>query len=193
MTGTAGNVVPIRPASTTTRAPEKARESEKKWGAKVMALGFCVVPSLLLRAQRRLGLNPTELAVLMQLCDFWWESSRKPYPGKKLLGERLSLSPRQVQRYMKRLETARLVKRVERRAAHGGKQTNSYDLAGLVERLKELEPDFRAVEEEAKASRKAVTKPRYSRSRSKVKPGSTGKAKPRAHTRTAEADPGRTG
>ena len=192
MTATAGNVVPIRPASTTTRAPEKARESEKKWGTKVMTLGFCVVLSLLLRAQRRLGLNPTELAVLMQLCDFWWESGRKPYPGKKLLGQRLGLSPRQVQRYMERLETAGLVARVERRAAHGGKQTNIYDLSGLVERLKRLEPEFRAVEEKAKASREAVTKPRYSRSTPKVKPSSAEKAEPRAHTRTAEADPGRT-
>ena len=33
-----------------------------------------------------------------------------------------------------------------------------------MERLKKLEPDFRAVEEEAKASREAVTKPRHSRS-----------------------------
>ena len=174
---TAGNVVPIRPSSkTTTRASEKTRESEKKWSQKVMALGFCVVPSLLLRAQRRLGLNPTELAVLMQLCDFWWESGRKPYPGKKLLGQRLGLSPRQVQRYMERLEAAGLVERVERRAPHGGKQTNIYDLSGLVERLKKLEPEFRAVEEQAKASRKAVTKPRYSRSTSKVKPGSVGKS-----------------
>ena len=164
----AGNVVPIRPPSRTTRTPEKTRESEKKWGKKVIALGFCVVPSLLLRGQRRLGLNPTELAVLMQLCDFWWDSGRKPYPGKKALGQRLSLSTRQVQRYMERLETAGLVKRVERRAAHGGKQTNIYDLSGLVERLKKLEPEFRAVEEKAKASREAVTRPRYSRSTSKV-------------------------
>ena len=165
---TADNVVPIRPPSSSTRAPKQTRESEKKWGKKVIALGFCVVPSLLLRAQRRLGLNSTELAVLIQLCDFWWDSDRKPYPGKKALGQRLSLSPRQVQRYTKRLETAGLVKRIERRAAHGGKQTNIYDLSGLVERLKKLEPEFRAVEEKAKASRKAVIRPRYSRSPSKV-------------------------
>ena len=36
------NVVPIRPIQDqTTRA--KTRESEKKWGQKVMAIGFCVV------------------------------------------------------------------------------------------------------------------------------------------------------
>lgn len=71
-----GNVVPLRTAKETGRA------SEKKWGKDVIALGFCVVPSLLLRVQNRLGLNPTQLAVLMQLCDFWWERERKPYPSK---------------------------------------------------------------------------------------------------------------
>ena len=157
---TAANVVPMRPAGTTT---EKTRESEKKWGKNVIALGFCVVPSLLLRAQQRLGLNPTQLAVLMQLCDFWWDSDRKPFPGKKALGERLGLSPRQVQRYIAELEQAGLVQRIERRAGHGGKLTNIYDLSGLVARLKKLAPEFRAVEQEAKASRKAVAKRGYSR------------------------------
>lgn len=35
----------------------------EKWGQAVMDLGFCVVPSLLLRAQPRLNLSPTYLAV----------------------------------------------------------------------------------------------------------------------------------
>ena len=48
--------------------PLKAKKaSERKWGKAVMDLGFCIIPSLLLRAQARLGLNPTQLAVLMHL------------------------------------------------------------------------------------------------------------------------------
>ena len=195
---TEGNVVPIRPANVTTQAPATTRESEKKWGKKVISLGFCVVPSLLLRAQQRLGLNPTQLAVLMQLCDFWWESDRKPYPGKRALGERLSLSPRQVQRYIAELEKAGLVKRIERRAGHGGKLTNSYDLSGLVERLRKLEPEFRAVEERAKASRAAVAKRGFSRPARRVQAESTLHS-PARQSKTpgaypkAEAGPGRTG
>ncbi len=130
--GDVGNVVQLRP-------PKAGRASEKKWGKQVMDLGFCIVPSLLLRAQQRLGLNPTQLAVLMQLCDFWWENARKPHPGKKLLAERLGLSERQVQRYIAELEQAGLVERIERRASHGGKMTNTYDLSGLVSRLKKLD------------------------------------------------------
>jgi hypothetical protein len=47
-----------------------------------MGLGFCMLPSLLFRAQARLGLNPTQLAVLLQLADLWWEPNRKPLPKK---------------------------------------------------------------------------------------------------------------
>lgn len=150
----ATNVVSLHPA-------KAKKASEQKWGAKVIELGFCIVPSLLLRAQQRLGLNPTQLAVLMQLCDFWWDAARKPHPGKKLLAERLGLSERQVQRYIAELEQAGFVKRFERYASHGGKMTNIYDLSGLVEKLKSLEPEFRNVEQSAKAARKAVAKPGF--------------------------------
>ena len=78
-----------------------------------------------------LGLNPTQLAVLMQICDFWWENDRKPYPSKATLAERLGLSPRQEQRHIADLEEAGLVRRIEQRAHHGGKHTNLYDLTGL--------------------------------------------------------------
>ena len=157
-------------AENVVRFPDKetGRASEKKWGKEVIALGFCIVPSLLLRAQNRLGLNPTQLAVLMQLCDFWWDRERKPYPSKAVLAERLGLSRRQVQRHIADLETAGLVERVERRAVHGGKLTNVYDLSGLVQRLKKLEPEFREVEDAAKRARRAVSKRGYRRSRTTV-------------------------
>ena len=144
-----------------TRKTASARSSEQKWGKDVMKLGFCIVPSLLLRAQRRLGLNPTQLAVLLQLCDHWWDAERKPYPSKRLLAERLGLSPRQVQRHIADLECNGLVARIARQGAHGGKLSNIYDLSGLVDRLKSLEPDFRNVEERVRAERSSVTKPGY--------------------------------
>ncbi|MER9216464.1 helix-turn-helix domain-containing protein [Mesorhizobium sp. M0663] len=137
------------------------KASADKWGQQVIELGFCLVPSLLLRAQQRIGLNPTQLAVLLQLCDFWWDKERKPFPSKETLAQRLSLSERQVQRYIAELEQAGLVQRIERRSSNGGKLSNTYDLSGLVKRLQELEPEFREIEESAKAARKAVTKRGY--------------------------------
>ncbi len=141
------------------------KASERKWGKPVMDLGFCIVPSLILRAQRRLKLNPTQLALLMHLADYWWDVNRKPFPSKKALGDRLSLGPRQVQRHIADLEEMGLVQRIERRAVHRGKLSNEYDLSGLVRRLKELEPEFREVEEEVKSRRRAVAKPGLRRRR----------------------------
>lgn len=134
-------VVPLRPKKGLSQA------SEKKWGKAVIDLGFSIIPSLIFRAQARLGLNPTQLAVLLQLADYWWDEQRHPYPSKKTLAERLGLSARQVQRYIAELETAGLVKRIDRFAAHKGRLSNQYDLSGLVARLKKLEPEFRAVDE----------------------------------------------
>jgi predicted transcriptional regulator len=142
---TAAKVVPLH-----TTPADKA--SDKKWGKSVMKLGFCVVPSVLLRAQQRLGLNPTQLAVLLQLADYWWDHSRKPYPSKLALSERLGLSPRQIQRYIAELEEAGLVRRIERHATNGGKLSNEYDLSGLVERLKKIAPEIEAANEMKKAA-----------------------------------------
>jgi predicted transcriptional regulator len=140
--------------------PKKVdRTSEKKWGKAVMAQGFSIIPSLLLKAQRRLHLKPTELAILMHLADFWWDPERKPFPSKERLSDRLGINPRQIQWWIANLEKAGLVKRTQRYATHGGKLTNEYDLSGLVARLKEIEPDFREVEEQVRSKRRAVGQP----------------------------------
>jgi predicted transcriptional regulator len=145
-----------------TSSPKPTQKaSAEKWGQAVIELGFCLIPSLLLRAQRRLNLNPTELAVLLQLCDFWWDKERKPYPSKETLAQRLSLSERQVQRYIANLEKEGLVCRIERRSVNGGKLSNTYDLSGLVKRLQALEPEFREVKEANRAARNAVAKRGY--------------------------------
>lgn len=138
--------------------PKKPRRSPNadKWGAKVMEQGFCMIPSLLLRAQRRLHLNPSQLAVLLQIIDHWWDAARKPYPSKKELSSRLGISERQVQRYITDLENEGLLRRQERYGEHGGRQTNIYDLQGLVDRLAEIEPEFREAREQARKSRKAA-------------------------------------
>ena len=146
--------------------PQKAtkpsrRTSADKWGGPVIELGFCVVPSLLFQAQRRLGLTPTQLTILLQLADYWWSAARKPFPKKADLAERLGLNERQVQRHIAALEKAGFVRRIARTAYHRGKISNEYDLSGLVEKLKALEPDFREAAREAKERRKAVGRPNY--------------------------------
>lgn len=137
-------VVPLHPKK------ERLQSSEKKWSKAVMDLGFSILPSLIFRAQARLGLSPVQLVVLLHLADHWWDKERLPFPSKALLAERLNLSERQIQRYLTELEQGGFIKRVERFAGHKGQQSNGYDMTGLVEKLKKLEPEFREAEEQRK-------------------------------------------
>src|SRR5438552_88690 len=140
--------------------PGKAKKaSERKWGKAVIARGFCIVPSLILRAQARLKLEPVHLAILLHLMDHWWQAERKPHPSKNRLAERLGLTPRRVQSRIAELEAMGLVKRIERTVPGRGKRSNFYDLSGLVARLKELEPEFRKADEAAREKQRAVARP----------------------------------
>jgi len=143
--------------------PGKAqKESEKMWGKEVMARGFLIIPSLLLRARARLGLDGRQLAILLHLAVHWWKAEQSPYPGKKIIAERMRLSSRQVQRAIAAMEKHGLVRRIARHSAQGGRTSNIYDLSGLVEKLKTLEPEFRKADEEAReawARRRALERP----------------------------------
>ena len=145
-----------------------------RWGANVAKIGYCPVPSILLRAQRRLGLNPSQLAVLLQIVEHWWDASRAPYPSKAELSDRLGISERQIQRYIKQMEEAGLLARVAYYGDSGGRENNRYDLSGLVNRLAKIAPDFIAEREERKRKRKAAAMPGGGRRRtSRVKVSTT--------------------
>ena len=147
----------IHEPTNTEQKAKKKTSSDKKWGSDVMKFGFCMIPSLIFRAQQRLGLNPTHLAILLQLADYWWKPDNKPYPSKQSLSDRLGIGTRQIQRYIAELEDKKLVQRIQRYGDDGRKLTNRYDLSGLVNRLKELEPEFTEVEKEAKRKRKQLS------------------------------------
>lgn len=157
--------------------PAKAKKaSERKWGKPVMDLGFCIVPSLLFRAQKRLHLKPRHLGVLVQLLDFYWEEGRYPYPTKETLAGRCNMSPRQLQRIIAEMEEEGLIKRIERHhAGTNGKIANIYDLSGLEARLKALEPEFTDVKKKAKEQRKDVALPGH-KMRKRLKKASNAKA-----------------
>jgi hypothetical protein len=148
---------------TGSKKTDTRKASEKKFGKPVMDLGFCIVPSLLMWAQARLGINTVQFNIVMQLADFWWDPERKPYPAKKLLSDRIGMSERQIQRQIAELETAGLVKRIGRTRPGRGKTSNEYDLGGLVARLKELEPEFTKVQQENRERRKNVALPLHRR------------------------------
>ena len=128
------------------------RQSEKKWGLAVMKPGYCILPSMLLRAQARLSINCQQMIILLQLIEHWWAADSKIYPSKKTIAERVRLTDKQVQRHMATLEKKGLLLRIERRLPGRGKTSNEYDLTGLVKKLNEIAVDFTEAEELKKAA-----------------------------------------
>ncbi|WP_226635879.1 helix-turn-helix domain-containing protein [Brevundimonas poindexterae] len=150
-------IIALKPKADTRKA------SEKKYGKPVMDLGFCIVPSLLMQAQARLGINPVQFNIIMHLADIWWDAAHRPWPKKQLLAERMGMSERQVQRQIAELEDAGLVTRIGRTRPGRGKTSNEYDLSGLVKRLRALEPEFTDMKQEIQKRRRAVAQPKHRR------------------------------
>jgi predicted transcriptional regulator len=141
------------------------KQSEQKFGERVIGCGFTIVPSVLLQCQERLGINGQQLAILMHLLDHWWEPNSKPWPSKEKIASRMQISTKQVQRHMRALEGAGFLKRGARFNNRGGQTSNLYDLSGLVERLKVLAEELHAASEEAKAIKTGAQRPKHRRSR----------------------------
>lgn len=145
------------------KKPTRPRAFEEKWGTDVRQLGFTMVPSLLLKGQQRLGLSPTQLVVLLQLIDHWWDLDRHPWPSKELLSTKIGINPRQVQRVVADLEKGGFLTRTERYLPKGGKTSNEYVLTGLVAKLKKIAPEFKKIEDEVKSKRRAVVRKGFRR------------------------------
>ncbi|MDE0114717.1 MAG: hypothetical protein OXN84_20840 [Albidovulum sp.] len=59
----------------------EAAPAARKWDKNAAVLGFCSVPSPLLRAQSWLGLKSTQFSVLMPIANFRRDGERKPVLG----------------------------------------------------------------------------------------------------------------
>lgn len=57
--------------------------TEKIWGKAVYSHGYAGIPSILIQGQRRLGLNPMQMNICIQLLDYWFEPTRKPSLQKR--------------------------------------------------------------------------------------------------------------
>lgn len=137
------------------KKPDRVTQGKKKWGGEVWGLGYTQLPSLLLRAQNRLGLSSAQLNVLLHLCEFWWSQERRPYPSKAVIANRIGIEPKQVQRILRDLEKRGYIQRNPR--YNGRAQTsNEFDLTGLTQALKKLAPEFKQVDDEARSAKRTV-------------------------------------
>ena len=135
------------------------------WGGAVVEPAICIVPSRLSRAQDRLRLGPTRVAVPMRLRDLFRERGRKPCPRKAVLVERLGLGARQVRRKIadQELPGPRQARRASGRA--WGKLTDMRDLCGPAVPLRTLEPEIREAGRAARTARRAASRQEGRRNR----------------------------
>jgi hypothetical protein len=85
---TGAKVITLADIAAMTGKADTRKASEKKFGKPVMDVGFCITPSLLMKAQARIGLNPVQFNIVMHLFDQWWSADRRPWPSKATLAER---------------------------------------------------------------------------------------------------------
>lgn len=97
--------------------------------------------------------------IIIQLLDYWREPSRKPFPTKKELADRLQVTAKTIQNNIRILEDAGLIRREMRRTAAGDWNSNIYHLDGLVEKIQAMEPDFAKAKQKRKDARAAAETP----------------------------------
>ena len=130
------------------------------WGKRIQKHGYAAIPVIMVRSQHRLGVNPTQFCILIQLLEYWRTRARAPFPTKQQLADRIGVSQSTIQQNMRELEKAGLVKRVKHKTASGDWGANTYLLDGLVARLEALEPEFDEEKTKRLAERRRVETPK---------------------------------
>lgn len=141
-------------------AKKNKSSTERIWGKAVYGHGYAGIPSILIKGQSRLGVTTTQFNILIQLLDYWQEPSRIPFPTKKDIADRIGITPKTVQNNIRELEQAGLIKRIIRKTSSGDFNSNQYDLSGLVEKVKALEPDFTEARNKRQAAKKRAETPK---------------------------------
>lgn len=145
---------------TTGTAPKRKKSStERIFGRDVMQHGYTGVPNIMVRAQSRLGLNPAQFNILVQLLSYYMDPARPPFPTKRQLRDRTGLSDATLKKHMWALEQANFIRREQQVTRAGDFGSNIYHLDGLIGKLKKLVPDFDKEREEREESRGYSEKP----------------------------------
>lgn len=97
-----------------------------------------VVPDLLLRRQKDLGISPQEMIVLLNIIMHWWKEDSLPFPSATRIAQRLQMSPRSVERHIKSLCDKGYLKKL-RPEELNGKEIRRFDLSGLIEKLESMQ------------------------------------------------------
>lgn len=125
-------IQPPRPRRVGIEADPKT-VSRKKWGDAIDA-GFQLLPDMLIKHQRTLGLKANDLVVVINLTMLWWYADSPPFPTTVTIGRRMGASPRTVQRSLQRIEKLGLIKKIKKPRG----ERSIFDLTPLASRLAEI-------------------------------------------------------
>ncbi|MBZ0331000.1 helix-turn-helix domain-containing protein [Halomonas sp. ANAO-440] len=150
------------------------RALEERWGSSLTRRGWTAIPNVLLEYQGRLRLKDQEVILLLHLMKFWWERDQIPYPSVATLAKHLGKDERSVRRALKRLEDHSYpqeewglepgyLRRKPRKKAHGGQDSNGFNLQPLkrvLEKLVKEEADFKEAQQQRQPIKRQAAKPR---------------------------------
>ena len=125
-------------------AAHEASAPREKWGDAIDA-GFQIVPDVLFKHQKQLGLTAQDVVILLNISLHWWAAQEKPFPRTSVIAARMGVSTRTVERRMAALEAMGLMKRQGSEKLGQGPVIRRIDLSGLARRLQQLarqEPIF---------------------------------------------------
>jgi DNA-binding transcriptional ArsR family regulator len=135
--------------------PDTGKTLRQKWRTS-LDTGWTAIPSALIRGLPLLHIGAGELAVLIILIDYWWAPNDPPWPSKKALAERLSVSQKTIQRHLAVLRQEGLITSEARHRAGGGQTSNRYDLTPLVTKLEGIAAAMKKADAEAAKVKRAA-------------------------------------
>lgn len=126
------------PSTMPSTASTPASRATAKWGP-IMGSDFTMVPNTLIKNYQRLGLNPTEFVVLLNLLEPWWYGDRRPFIRTTTVAERMATTVRTVQRSIQKLKKLDLVSTSEGPSPKDpSDMVTFYHFDGLIKALQNL-------------------------------------------------------
>jgi len=115
-------------------------KSYEKWGIDVVKAGYTLLPNHFININLFLSdnskLSPPEMMVLIVILSNWWDPYKMPAASKKYIGDRLNLSPRQVQRILNRLQEKKVIVKRPGNFTTGG--ASLFDIQSLLSVVRDI-------------------------------------------------------
>jgi hypothetical protein len=140
------------------------KANEKKWGKPLMDAGWSAIPNILIEKQAALGLDAVDFNIIVHLQSYWWTADKHPHPSIGTIAKALNVTPRTVQRRIRRLEKGGLLTIEARQHASKGNNTNLYKFDGLIQAAR----PFAIEKNKAKAETAAAEEQRLNAKKPKI-------------------------